>query len=311
METYRVTLSPLSKLENLHHSQNLFGFLCYRIKDRYDEETLESILQALENGEKTLEISSVMPEKSVFWPSLTVDYSNADAFDPVIAKKLKKIRYVSMKVLDALLQESYIGDRVSEAIKDGRWVFNKDLLMEKDEIFYEYSLGIDIRFSSKEQTPFNVKSYGVHKNSRFNFYVRTDIEAVATLLQEIGHINLGKYKNAALNTYEVQKCEPVSFSPARKNILLSKYIPENADEFDRERSLVKIDMVKSKLENRMLDPYDSKHSDAFSVISEGSVIVTGEAHPGKLKRRPVASKTLGKPVYYNGHAFLYPVGDAS
>ncbi len=311
MKTYRITLSPLSKLENLHHSQNLFGFFCYRLKDRYDEETLETILKALEKGEKTLEISSIMPEKSVFWPSLTIEYSSAEMFDSVIAKQLKKIRYVSFKVLDILLQASFVGDCVVKNIKEDQWVFNKDLLMMKDEIFYEYSLGIDIRYSSKEKTPFNVKSYGIHKNSKFNFYIRTDIEEITTLLKETGHINLGKYKNVALNTYEVLKHEPITFSTKPKNILLSKYIPENEKAFDREHSFVKIDMVKSRLENRMFDSYDSKHADTFSVISEGSIIVTNSKHTGILKKRPTASKIIGKPIFYNGFAFFYPVGDVS
>ncbi len=308
MKAYRLTLRPLSKLETLHHSQNLFGFFCYQIKDRYDESTLEAMLAALRNKEKTLEISSIMPKDSVFWPALTVEYSTREIFDSVVAKRLKKIRFVSVKVLRQLLQADYIGDAVVKNIHDGRWVFNKDLLMEKEEIYYEYSLGIDIRFSSSEQTPFNVKSYNIQKNSKFQFYVRTDIEELQTLLHDVRYINLGKYKNVALNTYEVLACDTVSFKKSAQNILLSKYIPAQ-EEFDRERSLVKIEMAKSKLDNRMLDPYDQKHMDAFSVVGEGSFIVSPEATIGTLKKRPHASKALGQNVYYNGYAFLYPVGD--
>ncbi len=310
MQTYRVTLSPLSKLETLHDSQNLFGFLCYQIKERYDEATLEQTLANVRTNQRVLRISSIMPEASVFWPAFTVKYSSNETFDTVIAKKLKKINYVSMRVLDALLESDYIGDAIVKNIRSGNWEFNKDLLMEKNEIFYEYSLGIDIRFSSQEQTPFNVKSYGVQQNSRFTFFVTTDIEEVIQTLHSLEYISLGKYKNVALNTYEVIGCETTDLVPAATNILVSKYIPADDDEFDRDHSMVKIDLAKSRLDNRMLQTYDTAHLDAFSLITEGSMIVSKNHVVGILKHRDQASEILGKPVYYNGLAFLYPVGDA-
>lgn len=309
METLRIKLSALTKLERLHHSQNIFGYLCYKIMDTYDESMLEAMLSDIDSGKKTLNISSIMPENTLFWPSLTVNYSDKSMFDTVTAKQIKKIKYASFNALKTIIHEPYIGDVLSKALKEQSMVVNKDLLMLEGELNYNYDLGVDIRYSSKEETPFNIKSYGIDRQSKFEFYIKTDIEEIIELVKNLKLINLGKYKHTGLNTYEVEKVDSVSLSSDNQFILLSKFIPSEDDVFDKDESLVKIDYLGSRLDNRMLETYDTRHKDFFSAISEGSYLVSNQDRLGTLKKRNHASKVSGKTVYYNGFAFLYPVGD--
>jgi hypothetical protein len=235
-------------------------------------------------------------------------YSSQDYFDSVIAKQIKQIKYVSEKVLKDLVKAKYKGDLLVSYIKENKYQIDKDLLMYKDELVYDYDLSIDIRFSSKEETIYNIKSYRIDRSSKFRFFIETDIDKIVNVINNNLILSFGKNKNTGLNIYEMDEIKEISLNQSETNILLSKYIPKNiSEEIDIDMSLCKIELVHSKVENRMFDIYDPELIDSFSAIQEGSIIKKKQNYIGQLKVRDYASKVLNHNVYYNGIAFLYPL----
>lgn len=308
MGLYKVTLSPKTNLYKLHSSQQLFGYFCYQVIDDYSENTLEKVLVALLGNTKKLLVSSIMPESSVFWPSFEIKYSTTSIYDSIVAKRIKKIKFVSQSVLKEIFNLDHKGDFLVSGLTSNSLEIKKDLLMKKNEFSYDYEVGINIRYSSKEQTIYNVKSYGVLRTSKFYFYIDTDVEEIINIINGRKFISLGSSKNVSLNTYEVLTVEKTTLRSTKDSLLLSKYLPlEIEKEIDKDNSLVRIELEKSRVESRLQPDGTKKGYDFIPAIQEGSILRSRNNQIGCLKKRTQASKVTSKTIYYNGYAFLYPL----
>ncbi len=308
MKTLDVIIHPLTSLTNLPHSQNLFGYICYTLKDKYSNEKLEEILQNLANKKSHLSISSVMPESAVFWPLFEINYSITEKFDNTIAKQLKKIKYVQTSLLSEIQKHEYKGDFLVDNLQNKKIEILNDLLMYKGQLEYEYHLGINVRYSSKEQTIYNVKSYRISRNSNFHFYLKTDIPEVLQIFSLGNILSVGHKKNVGLNLYEVVDINEIQIPKSETNVLLSRYSPTTINEFDETNSLIKINMVHTAPDIRIYDKNRKQIVDSISLIMEGSIISTTNDKLGRLVPRVNSSEIIKKDIYYNGFAFLYPIG---
>lgn len=306
-----VIVKPLSQISQLHHNHNIFGFLCYQILDMYGESKLESILSDIEQSKHTLKISSLMPHQAVFFPSLDIGYENDLVRDPILVKKLKKVKFIDIEALQQLLKHPPYGDYLMQQLKNNHWAIQKDLITVLKDNTYQYELDINIRTNMQnflEDTEiFNVKSYAFHPQTQLHFYIESSIEEINTVLKQLKIIQLGKIKNNGLNQFNIVSVKEVNFLNSNHGILISKYKPNQLDEFDLVGSKVKIEMMQLGIESRMLLQNESLDKDMVSVISEGSYLSNVKQSLGNLVKKEKMSSMTNKSIYFHGIGMLFPI----
>jgi CRISPR type III-A-associated RAMP protein Csm4 len=306
-----VIVKPLSQISQLYHNHSIFGFLCYQILDIYGESKLESILSEIEQNKHSLKISSLMPNQAVFLPTLDIGYDNDLVRDPLIVKKLKKVKFIDIEALQQLLKHPPYGDYLMQQIKNNHWVIQKDLLTSLKDNPYQFELDINIRTNMQnflEDTEiFNVKSYAFHPQTQFHFYIESSIEEINSILKQLKFIQLGKIKNNGLNQFSVESIKEVTFMNSNHGVLISKYKPIDLAEFNLESSKVKIEMMQLGIESRMLIQNETLDKDMISVIAEGSYLFDAKMSLGNLIKKEKMSSMTNKTIYFHGIGMLFPI----
>ena len=287
MNTYRVRLKPKtgSLVSALPGSGTMFGAICWAVRDLYGVEELEEMLDNFLAHDCRFAVSSVFPYGLLPMPKGIVQEQTNRIFPQLIAsvgkddtdefirrkKKLVKIKYINEDLWNEIKSDTARMNEFIFKYISGQYEEYGEPFVE--ETFIRNAINRLSNTTTKgESSVFYSKVYSIKEVAEFHCFIKTSninwFEPVWKYLSECG---IGSNKSVGMNLFELTCEGKVKVDLMKKNLLVSKYIP-NPDEVDFNESYYEIQSAIEKFESCREFFHTSPNKAKINYIAEGSVI---------------------------------------
>ncbi len=236
MQSFRLQIRPLSAFGTPLLGDTLFGQLCWALRNRYGEETLNQLLQGYTRSNPFVVVSNAFPVGYIPRPDLpTAWFSDVPDTERKAAKKR-----IWMPV-----------DKLAEPLKDWQQYSknDQDAGVAMKESLQQHN-SIDRRTGTTNDSgfaPYSMPRHWYAENTLLDVYLllddaRVDALQIKTCIEDIGSFGYGRDASIGLGKFSVEQFEPASL-PARQSanasLTLAPCAPQGLG-FDSTRSFYQL-----------------------------------------------------------------------
>jgi CRISPR-associated protein Csm4 len=247
MQSFLVTLTPLSAFATPLKGDTLFGQLCWAIRNRLGEAHLEQCLQGYTQNQPFAVLSDAFPENHIPLPKLPSSY-----YQPVEdgdRKAVKKRCWLPVAAVKTPVSEWLINARAASALAEnytsGHQAFT--VLSEKHSQPHNTINRLTNTTGKDGFAPYNIEQEWFIPGLRWSVYLLLDSERLSVedceqCLQDIGSIGFGRDASIGLGKFKVeafQKTDLPEQSDANACLTLAPSAPQGLG-FDSRNSFYQL-----------------------------------------------------------------------
>ena len=206
MQSYQLTLKPLSAFATPLYGDTLFGQLCWAIRNRYGEDRLIELLQGYTEQRPFAIVSNAFPEGYLPLPKLPgYFYNEVPGQD---RKAVKKLTWLPLEALDSelpsWLQQAKSDSQLAEAYQEKGYSH----LVETHTQAHN-SINRLTGTTGEGFAPYNMSQQWFHPKLKLHCYLhidqsRIDLAEIQQCLEDIGQIGYGKDASIGMGKYEIE-----------------------------------------------------------------------------------------------------------
>ena len=271
---YRIKMSPDDKIIEIPDSQRIYEFMLTKIS-----ETGFDVKNIIE-GRNFLQVSCAMPENTVLMPLMPMEFTRKiEKEDYPFLKMLKSIRFISEDILSRTETKSFFQTALDNLLEN-KWEIKDDILIRRyQDISFDMEESLEpIRLKTGDGYVTRIVPVFSGKDTVFQFFARTDIEAAENLLRPGSIMDFGFY-----SSFRIKEISYFERKRSNTGILLSKYCPVSLED--------EIHVKKSYFRTSM--------TNGIQYIKEGSLL--------RIKRNFKGQVFVKDGSLFNGQGYLYYV----
>jgi CRISPR-associated protein Csm4 len=209
MQSFCVTLTPLSAFATPLKGDTLFGQLCWAIRNRLGEAHLEQCLQGYNQNRPFVVVSDAFPENHIPLPKLPSSYYQAVEGED--RKAIKKRCWLPVAAIEKPVSE-WLGNAKSSATIAGTYSYDKFAFANLSEKHPQphNTINRNTNTTGKDGfAPFSIEQEWFIPGLRWTVYVLLDSERLRPedceqCLQDIGSIGFGRDASIGLGKFKVK-----------------------------------------------------------------------------------------------------------
>lgn len=290
MSLYSIEFKPLSVLTKIPDAQTIFGAFCYKYKEIFGENKLNSFLVLEKSASPIVLFSSmfyknILPIPQNFRPPYRRGLSLEETSH---SKKIKKIKYFSKSVyLDYTNNKENFEENFYTNLINKYKIINNEILSYEDEqildneyIVKDYRTRNAFPNDIEKRQLFKEEVFYCNEKLTFNIYINILNEdykvEILEVFKSMNYVFFGGYKSIGYNLYQIVSIEEETKFTNKMNMLISKSMI--TDSIDINNSYYSMMIIKNKF-NTQGSKVQRKQ---LNVFLEGSVIKTDSCYIGGL-----------------------------
>lgn len=244
MQSYQLTLKPLTAFATALYGDTLFGQLCWAIRNRYGEDKLTELLKGYTEQQPFAIVSNAFPEGYIPLAKIPGHfYKEVAGLD---RKAVKKRAWLPLDALSKPVSE-WLHYASSEADIAQAYGDKEITKLQQTHPQPHNSINRQTGTTGDGFAPYSIEQHWFHPQLQWHCYIQIDeqrieLKSIRQCLEDIGQIGYGRDASIGMGKFAILECQPFQFNAQNQTnawLTLAPCAPQGQG-YDAEKSYYQI-----------------------------------------------------------------------